>query len=614
LLNPRRNRTVRKSLRFESLEDRSLFAAGVLDATFGQGGSVVTDFGNNEFARIVALQSNGNIVVAVGGSADFALVRYNADGTLDDTFGDGGRVVTDFSGSQGGCSGVAIQTDGKIVAAGSRYVGGSNGSGDFALARYNLDGSLDTMFGNGGKVITDFGGYDDFASGLVLQSDGKIVVTGTSYNGSNNDFALARYNTDGSLDTSFDVDGKVTTDFGARGTYGDEVINIGLQHDGKIIVLGQLDNSLVIYSRIIAVARYNADGTLDTTFDSDGKVTTGFVSGPHHTIADIAVQSDGKIIVAGNYQENTAMLRLNVDGTLDRSFDGDGRVLTPNRDPLREADAFFSIALQSDGKIVLAGQSLDEATGKSDVFLTRYNTNGSVDTSFGVDGRVTTSFGDFVYASGRSVAVQSDGKIVVAGGIVPSGEPSGDFLLLRYEGDPILPPALSGDYNRSGAVDGADYVIWRKSQGMVVAAFSGADGTGDGTVDQHDYDLWKANFGQTLAAATSAALVAEPALAVAASDAPPAERSALLPLAAPARAQSMRPHSDSLRPPARRVFASAESHDHALLAWLAARPGGKPSEPFTTKQTDLSDRQDNDESALELDALQLAFASFVGSD
>jgi hypothetical protein len=212
------------------------------------------------------------------------------------------------------------------------------------------------------------------------------------------------------------------------------------------------------------------------------------------------------------------------------------------------------------------------------------------------------------------VAVQSDGRIVVAGRIASSGDPNGDFLLLRYEGDPISPPALSGDYNRSGAVDAADYVLWRKSRGMVVAAFSGADGNGDGTVDQHDYDLWKANFGQTLAAATSAALGAEPALAVAASDASPAERSALLPLAVPARAQSMRPPSDSLRPLARRVFASAESHDQALLAWLAARPGGKSSEPFTTNQTASLDRRNNDESSIERDALKLVFASFGGSD
>jgi len=216
---------------------------------------VTTDFGGSDYGFSVALQPDGKIVVAGYAGGDFALARYNSDGALDTSFGSGGKVTTDFGGSYhpDGFS-VALQPDGKIVVAG--YAGG-----DFALARYNSDGALDTSFGSGGKVTTDFGGSDAGYS-VALQPDGKIVVAG--YAGL--DFALARYNSDGALDTSFGTGGKVTTDFSGGRDVG---YSVALQPDGKIVVAG--------YAGVdFALARYNSDGALDTSFGSGGKVTTDF--------------------------------------------------------------------------------------------------------------------------------------------------------------------------------------------------------------------------------------------------------------------------------------------------------------------------------------------------
>ena len=219
-------------------------ASGALDATFGIGGKVTTDFaGDSDEARGVVLQPDGKIVAAGaantegsrdrGSGGDFALARYNPNGALDATFGTGGKVTTDFNGDDDAAFGVVLQPDGKIVAAGAAKT--SYRGQDFALARYNPNGTLDATFGTGGKVTTDFNGDDDAAFGVVLQPDGKIVAAGaakTSYRGQ--DFALARYNPNGTLDATFGTGGKVTTDFNGD----DAAFGVVLQPDGKIVAAG----------------------------------------------------------------------------------------------------------------------------------------------------------------------------------------------------------------------------------------------------------------------------------------------------------------------------------------------------------------------------------------
>ena len=226
------------------------------------------------------------------------------------------------------------------------------------------DGDLDTTFDSDGKVTTAIGSGTDRAFSVAIQSDGKIVVAGLSNNGSNDDFALVRYNTDGTLDTNFDSDGKVTT---AIGSGNEQALSVAIQSDGKIVAAGRSSNGS---NDDFALVRYNTDGTLDTTFDSDGKVTTAIGSGTE-TAYSVAIQSDGKIVAAGfsfnGSNNDVALVRYNTDGTLDTNFDSDGKVTT---DIGSYNDYARSVAIQSDGKIVVAGFSNN---GSNDDFaLVRY--------------------------------------------------------------------------------------------------------------------------------------------------------------------------------------------------------------------------------------------------
>ena len=339
---------------------------GSLDPTFSGDGKVTTDFAGSgeDVAQAVAIQADGKIVAAgfadVPGR-DFALARYNTDGSLDPTFDGDGKVTTDFAGSTDSVSGVVIQADGKIVAAGNANVPFD----DFGLARYNTDGSLDTTFSGDGKVTTDFAGgsSDERALGVAIQADGKIVAAGFAFVfGAVQDFALARYNPDGSLDATFSGDGKVTTDFASSG---DQAHGVAIQADGKIVAAGFAD----VPGRDFALARYNTDGSLDTTFSGDGKVTTDFAGGLDEAHG-VAIQANGKIVAAGRAlvsgNQDFALARYNADGSLDTTFSGDGKVTT---DIAGSTDEARGLAIQADGKIVAAGFA---SVGIQDFALARY--------------------------------------------------------------------------------------------------------------------------------------------------------------------------------------------------------------------------------------------------
>ena len=426
-----RNRHQTTPLRLEPLEDRAMLSAGALDPTFGDGGLVTTDFLDFTSDRVldIAVQADGKIVVvgssSAGGGGVFALARYNPDGILDTSFDGDGKLTTDFAGDLDLAFGVAIQVDGKIVAAGRSFQSGTGF--DFALARYNPDGSLDTTFDGDGKVTTDFGGFFDQANAVVIQADGKIVVAGRSQSGTGVDFALARYNADGSLDITFDADGKITTDF--AGSF-DEATGVVIQADGKFVVAGRFRQSDSGEDFDFAMARYNDDGSLDTSFDGDGKLTTDF-AGSSDGAFGLAIQADGKIVLAGrSFQSGTsfdfALARYNADGSLDTGFDGDGRVTT---DFAGGDDEARGLALQADGKIVVAGRSFQSGAG-IEFALARYNPDGSLDTSFDGDGKLTTDFAGSTDIA-LSVAIQADGKIVAAGLSTQSGT-GVNFALARY--------------------------------------------------------------------------------------------------------------------------------------------------------------------------------------
>lgn len=344
-----------------------LNADGTLDTTFDAGGSATLDFSaNQDSAFALAVQPDGMILVAGltknGSNADFALARLKADGTPDLTFGAAGKVTTDF-GANEFINAIALQSDGKIVAAGASGAGSPGlgpfrptlPSGHFRLARYNSDGSIDSTFGTGGTVTTPVSGSNDAAHTVALQFDGKIVAAGFSFNGTNNDFALVRYNPDGSLDSAFGTAGQVITPIGIGE---DQILSLTIQADGKILAAGVASNGL---NNDFALVRYNSNGTLDAAFGTGGKVTTDF-SGTDDAGGSLTIQSDGRIVMAGSSKgtnDNFALARYHSDGTLDSTFGTGGKVTT---DIGIGDDVATSVAIQpQEGKIVAAGRSFTSA-------------------------------------------------------------------------------------------------------------------------------------------------------------------------------------------------------------------------------------------------------------
>jgi uncharacterized delta-60 repeat protein len=406
--------------------------AGQLDTSFDGDGKVTTDVtARGDFATNVAIQVDGKIVVVGaaqwGKDPKFVLLRYNPDGTLDTSFSGDGKVTTNFTRLEDAAWAVVIQSDGRIVAAGDAGFG--TGNSRFAVARYNADGTLDTTFGGDGKVTTQFTRHDDPVAAAALQPDGKIVVSGgANWGGGESNFALARYNTDGTLDPSFGGDGRVTADFARRGDYANAVV---VQADGKLVAGGYATYSRTNGFNRFAVARYNADGTLDTSFSGDGKQTTDFTR-RNDPALDLTLQPDGKIVAAGiskadGSNPNVALARYNADGTLDASFSGDGKVTT---DFSGGYDQAYAVALQPDGKIVVGGAT----TGLGGRFLiARYDTSGALDSTFNGGGFAATNFtrhDDFAYG----LALQADGNLVLVGGSGWGGSNLGKIALARYLG------------------------------------------------------------------------------------------------------------------------------------------------------------------------------------
>ncbi|HEV8718142.1 MAG TPA: hypothetical protein VGX03_35665 [Candidatus Binatia bacterium] len=421
---------------------------------WSQGGYREPIFIINDVAAAIALQADGKIVAAGGADKRFSLVRYDSDGSLDTSFGTEGKAITRISPDEDVgdiAQTLTPQADGKLVVVGTSWSGTSN---DFALVRYNSDGSLDASFGKGGKVITDLSaGYDD-AFALAVQADGKLVVGGMATDG----IALVRYNPDGSSDSNFNSRVMIT-----RSKVGKIVIHaLALQSDGKIAVAGASEGSF-------ALVRYNSDGSLDASFGTGGKVTTPIGDGSAVAYA-LTLRADGKIVVAGitfnDHDFGFAVVCYNPNGSLDTNFGTGGKVVTAIGVRSDEAHPFgkqlthksacrlCGVAIQADGKVVVVGSSLNR--GKFDFALVRYNPDGSLDASFGTNGQITTAIGagdDYAHA----IALQKDGKIIVAGG--SSDGRNSTFALIRYNPD----GSLDTSFGRGGKVItriGAGYTVW----------------------------------------------------------------------------------------------------------------------------------------------------------
>jgi len=449
-------------------------ASSNLDPTFGSGGTVRTDFsGNIDQANAVAIQPDGKIVAAGSSFSntktveDFIVARYNTNGTLDKRFGNNGKITTDFFRNVDSISALIIQPDGKIVVAGVAQLAGTSGTPRvFALARYTSDGRLDGSFGNGGSLTTSFGGTFAAASSIMLQPDGKIVVAGTAdFNprvpGSGLDFALARYNANGTLDASFGDAGKIVFDF--FGSF-DQANAAALQPDGKIIVVGSASYDSFNRDIGFALTRFNPDGTTDFGFGTGGKQITDFFDAGAKANG-IVLQPDGRFVVAGTASDSAtrpaatdfALARYNPDGTLDSTFGIGGETSVPFSDSATEQGN--ALALTSDDKIIVAGSAFKTLSTPPDFALRRYNSDGSIDTSFGNGGAITNDFAAGT-DNAQAVAIQADGNVIAAGRAFRSNF---DLALARYRNNvattidvlaPTAPTTLVAVFNTStNAID-----------------------------------------------------------------------------------------------------------------------------------------------------------------
>jgi uncharacterized delta-60 repeat protein len=412
-------------------------AEGDLDTTFGVGGTVFLNFGispGSTDATGVAVQQDGRIVVSgpvfsssFNGSG---LARLNSDGSLDQTFGTGGVVRPAVTHGK-----VALQSDGKILVLGS------------VLVRYNTDGTVDTSFGSAGQVTTNF-----FRKNLVVQSDQKIIIVGQSatFNGvTGGGFVVARFNPNGTPDGTFGVGGQVTTIINNSGNSAEAAT---IQADGKIVVLGQTSGT---FTGDFALVRYNSDGSIDTNFGSNGIVITDVGSFDLaksiviQTDGKIVIGGDSSVTVNTDF----VLVRYNPDGSIDNSFGAGGRVITSFGQNRRNILA--RILLLENGKIIAVGGAdriPDTNTGPAAWTLARYNTDGSLDSTFGSGGKVETVTGSFGSIA-KDAALQQDGKIIAVGQFPNGGNSSA--VVARYLNTGTILPAIQFTSNQYSIVEGS---------------------------------------------------------------------------------------------------------------------------------------------------------------
>lgn len=389
-------------------------APGDLDPNFGTGGFVTTAIGYAGVVRAVLQQPDGKLVAVGYAENQFALARYLEDGSLDPSFGSGGTVLTPLSFDTSGATAAVRQPDGKLVVVGwANIVGEFTSVPAIGLARYDEDGALDPTFGNGGIAVES--GSPPTASAVVLQPDGKIVVSAASFGY----FTLARFSSTGSLDTTFGSSGYLNPPFGGLGSNARALL---LQLDGKLVAAGQVVPS--VGQGDFALARADGMGILDPTFGTGGLVTTN-VKPSFDQAAALLLQPNGMLVAAGytpagasQAPRDFAVVRYDSFGAPDGTFGVGGVVSTD----LGFDDEGTAAVLQPDGRIVVAGFATNR------IGLVRYDTNGNLDGSFGSGGKVVTPANTALSVS--ALARQSDGKLVVGGSVYD--DPTSSFRLARF--------------------------------------------------------------------------------------------------------------------------------------------------------------------------------------
>ncbi len=433
----------------QTLESRTLLSAvGSLDQSFGNNGMAVVDFGTEAYAAQVAIQADGKIV-AVGGTKtastpagdDWSIARLNIDGSLDTSFASDGKMLIDFDGDYDEAFTVLIQSDNKILIGGDVTIDGDQNG---AILRLNPDGSRDATFGDNGLVIvnyyssSDSGRSADTIRQLRFDAQGRIVAAGTAASGTGDQFAVARFNADGSPDLTFGSGGRMTTAF--QGTSSnDQVQGMVIGPDGKMVVVGQ---RAISSQTDWAIMRVNPNGSLDSTFGTGGRVTYDWYGGSDMAWG-VALTGGGKILVTGEVTKSgqyaIGLAQFNSNGTFDTSFGGDGTGRVLNDHNPSQPDVPRDVLVQPDGRILVIGRLFN---GTSDAGIIRYTAAGVADTSFHPNGETWTDYqGNFDTAEG--LALDPAGRIVVA---VEAKNSSGhiNFIVQRFVSAPPSAAVATG--------------------------------------------------------------------------------------------------------------------------------------------------------------------------